>query len=124
MTFVVCEQTSTLQATAYSQSLKSYDRPSEYITTVDCTWKITAREGQIIRFTVSQLDLGGCTSCGFLQIYDGQTEWIGKNLGIWRSGTPDVVSSGKYMIVKFKTTKFDTNNGLIATYQSIAKTNG
>ena len=113
-----------MQATANSKTLMSYDRPSEYITTVDCTWKITAQEGQIIRFTVSQLDLGGCTSCGFLQIYDGQTEWIGKNLGLWRSGTPDVVSSGKYMIVKFKTTKFDTNKGLIASYRSLTKENG
>jgi hypothetical protein len=104
--------------------MKSYDRPSEYIRLVDCTWKITANDGQVVRFIVSQLDLGGCSSCGFLQIYDGQTEWTGKNLGKWRSGTPDIISSGKYMIVKFKTSKFDTNNGLIATYHAINKKSG
>lgn len=74
--------------------------------------------------TVSELDLGGCISCGFLQIYDGETEWIGKNLGKWRSGKPDIISTGKYMKVKFKTTKFDTNKGLIATYRTVSKNQG
>ena len=96
-----------------------------YIKHVSCTWKITANEGYLIRFTVSQLDLGGCTSCGFLQIFDGQTEGTAGNcLGTWRSGSPDIVSSGKYLLVKFKTTKFNTNNGLIATYRTIGKNNG
>jgi hypothetical protein len=113
-----------LEATSYSKTVKSYDRPSQYIRLVDCRWKITAKDGQVVRFIVSQLDLGGCSSCGFLQIYDGLTEWIGKLLGTWRSGTPDVTSSGKYMMVTFKTTKFDTNKGLIATYRSTTKTNG
>jgi hypothetical protein len=113
-----------LEATAFSKTVKSYDHPSQYIRLVDCTWKITAKDGQVVRFIVSQLDLGGCSSCGFLQIYDAQTEWTGKSLGMWRSGTPDVISSGKYMMVKFKTTKFDTNKGLIATYQSIDKEDG
>lgn len=114
-----------MEATAYStKTVRSYDRPSKYIKVVDCTWKITAKDDQLIRFTVSQLDLGGCASCGFLQIFDGQREWTGTNLGKWRSGTPDIISSGKYMTVKFKTTKFDTNNGLIATYYAISKKSG
>ena len=95
-----------------------------YIKHVSCTWKITANDGYLIHFTVSQLDLGGCTSCGFLQMFDGQTELGTLRLGTWRSGSPDIVSSGKYLLVKFKTTKFDTNNGLIATYRTIGKNNG
>ena len=118
----VCKHATDLEAKTFSQTLKSYDRPSQYIQLVDCTWKIVAKDDHVIRFTVSQLDMGGCTSCGFLQIFDGQTEWIGTNLGKWRSSNPDMVSSGKYMTVKFKTTKFDTNNGLIAQYYAIPKT--
>ena len=122
---IVCEHATDLEATTDSvKTLKSYDRPSEYIQLVDCTWKIRAKDDHIVRFTVSQLDLGGCDSCGFLQIFDGQTEWIGTNLGKWRSGTPAMISSGKYMTVKFKTTKFNTNNGLIARYQAIPKNSG
>ena len=120
--FIVCKHTTDLEAKTYTKTLKSYDRPSQYIQLVDCTWKIVAKDDHVIRFTVSQLDMGGCTSCGFLQIFDGQTEWIGTNLGKWRSGNPDLISSGKYMTVKFKTTKFDTNNGLIARYYAIPKT--
>jgi hypothetical protein len=122
--YIVCEQATDLQATSSSKTLKSYDRPSKYIQLVDCTWKITANDNQVVRFTVSQLDLGGCDTCGFLQIFDGQTESIGTNLGKWRSGTPDMISSGKYMIVKFKTTKFDTNSGLIAQYYAISENSG
>ena len=122
--FAVCKQSSTLEATSYSRTLRSYDRPSKYIKQVDCTWKITANDGNLIRFTVTRLDLGGCTSCGFLQIFDGQSEWTRNSLGKWRSSAPDIISSGKYLLVKFKTAKFDTNNGLIATYQTIAKQRG
>ena len=57
-------------------------------------------------------------------MFDGQTELGTLRLGTWRSGSPDIVSSGKYLLVKFKTTKFDTNNGLIATYRTIGKNNG
>ena len=123
-TFTVCKPSATLEATAYSTTLRSYDSPSKYIKNVDCTWKISANEGYLIHFTVSQLDLGGCTSCSFLQVFDEHTEWSGNSLGTWRSSTPDIVSSGKYLLVKFKRTKFDTNNGLVGTYRAIAKEEG
>ncbi|XP_028391996.1 dorsal-ventral patterning tolloid-like protein 1 [Dendronephthya gigantea] len=119
----VCKQADTLEANEYSQTLKSYNQPSPYIRLVDCAWTIKGRDGQLIRLTVSELDLGGCISCGFLQIYDGETELVGKNLGKWRSSKPDIVSTGKYMKVKFKTSKFDTNKGLIATYRTVPKNN-
>lgn len=71
---------------------------------VDCTWRVKATQGYLIRLTFNALNLSADNCGDFVEVYDDP---FGTKLGKFCAGSEEIsrtiFTSGPYLAVRFKT---------------------
>ena len=87
----------------------------------NCFWIITASVGKRVKVEIKEFNMGNCDacssdSCSRVEFFDGQTT-VSPYLGRFCTGSSltAVVSSGRYMLVKFYSS-FSPDRGFRAEY--------
>lgn len=102
----------------FIDSHADYDGTTTYLDNSQCSWRIHAPAGKVVRLSTSSFDLETDTSCDydFLAVYDGRSNHanlIGKFCG---NDVVEVVSSGRWLFVQFNSDDSDSNTGFHLTY--------
>lgn len=105
-------------------SFSSPNFPNRYENGLECDWVIRSRPNEKIRLIFSSIDIEAsyAQNCyyDYVAIYDGQNDeasLVGRYCG--RNTPPTVVSSGNFLLVKFRTDTSVVRGGFQATYETV-----
>ena len=119
-----------LRLTGYNGTLKT---PLKYYPPdLTCIWVITVPEGKVVKLFFIKFDLdwrGGDSCDDYVEVQDGQyasSKMLEKHCGYdyVLSAPKAIVSSGRYMRVKFSSDGFNAvrrSEGLVATFKAVNK---
>ena len=105
-----------------SGSLQSPQDHNSYHSGSSCDWLITVPEGKIVKLKFDKLDLkpsyGSECTVDYVEVFDGkQSDGESKGKFCGDSKPEDILSSGRYMWVRFRTDPQNSNcEGFKATY--------
>ena len=97
--------------------ITSPNYPSNYYNNHACSWKITGRYGDRVKFVIQDLSSERC--CDYIKIQNGYLQSSGSNPGRISGslgGTMTFISSRENLIVYFVTDYSVTDRGFRATY--------
>ena len=123
--FSVCSGSGILNSS--SGVLQSDGYPDKYPYNTRCDWQIIAPPRNQIKLTFQHFDLEYCLDCNcdYVAVHDGL------NAGSPRLGQyctsdkpPSVLSTGRYMFVKFRSDLSSNHQGFRASYVSLPQTGG
>jgi len=94
-------------------TITSPNHPSNYPNNMDCSWRITAPEGKIIRLNVSSFQMEDHSSCSYDKLTIGEEYYCGDDI------PPVIYSASNELTVEFHTDVSQTYEGFSLTYQAI-----
>ncbi|KAK7491390.1 hypothetical protein BaRGS_00017368, partial [Batillaria attramentaria] len=113
----------TVNAGAGPGTIYSPGYPDDYSNSDSCSWRVTARAGEVVQLEVLDMDVAreNSTDCGdFLVAYDGPSasstelrKWCGTYLIQFRS-------TGQDLFLHFQTDAMSTRKGFAINYYSVA----
>ncbi|KAK7506981.1 hypothetical protein BaRGS_00001832 [Batillaria attramentaria] len=109
-----------------SQDIFSPDYPRNYPNNADCQWHISTRPGYVIQLNVVSIDLElvetvpTCT-LDFIEVFDGSSDEQRRIIKFcaYPERTPDLMSSGQDMLVRFTSDFYVTGNGFHLSYKAV-----
>ncbi|KAL8609422.1 hypothetical protein ACOMHN_006609 [Nucella lapillus] len=125
-----CPSISVVIAEKKAQYLTSPNYPYNYPNGVDCRWRIKASAGSVVHLALLVVTLfpegSVCSVADFLVLYDGwyRSGRILADLCGNQTQTPELTSTGKYMLVHFHSNSRGTARGFRLTYQAITDRGG
>ncbi|XP_031569770.1 tolloid-like protein 2 isoform X2 [Actinia tenebrosa] len=113
------------ELTEYSDIFSSPLHAEFYPTDTTCVWKITAPPSHFIKLSFTKFHLENCKNCDcdYVTVYDvtqhNDNVTLGKFCG--KNKPRSLYSSGKQLIVVFKSDHGDSGSGFLAAYTSVQK---
>jgi hypothetical protein len=114
--------------TGKTGTLQSANYPFHYPHNTRCEWIITAPQGMKVKLSFDAMNIESCStcSCDALELYDGQNShatllarYCGSN-----NVNGEMLSSDRYMFVKFKSDVKSSSTGFRGTYEFVSENVG
>ena len=108
--------------TSASGSFQSQNYPSNYPNSVNCEYNIQVASGSRVKLHINDMALESHSSCGYdaFEIYDG-TSVSSKKIAVLcgsHQNSKEFVSSGRNMLVRFRSDGSVTDRGFRVSYQT------
>ena len=118
---LVCPGNKQLYANTSSKTIQSFNFPFSYLSNIQCTWRITAPANFVVKIKFRVINLEYCSSacsCDFVEVFD-YNNTAAECLGKRGRGNPKYVSTGRSMIVNFRSNFFVAGQGFEASYWTV-----
>ncbi|XP_044176241.1 cubilin-like isoform X2 [Acropora millepora] len=102
-------------------TLRSPSYPSNYPNNMICTWTITAPRGLglMLTFNYFRLESGPCSTHDYLEVRDGSSSRSRKKGTYCGTYAQNIISSGRYLWIRFRSDWSLSNKGFDARYTVI-----